>query len=262
MRFTTLSLKLMAAIGSCVGSALPIFFAAQSTAQAADLNVDTAKQILDQRWQGLRPQGYTERNVLFQNVRATGPNRFSVTAVVRDYNAGYPANRYYGSTCVSRFDDAPFAFRFDGSKWQVDGAMTASLAKSKCLDNPSAGASSQPLQGLPGTPAPAGQIAAGPAPTRSAGLVQGSYECWAYNRARGGLNFTIRGGGQYTDSEGKTGTFSFNPADKRVQFKGGLLSDLGAGFYTIYHEPQGTPTVSMRSTKDGGEVSFCERVNK
>jgi hypothetical protein len=241
---------------------IPIFLAAQPAAHAADLSVETANQVLDQQWQGLRPQGVTQRNVLFQNVRATGSNQFAVTAIVRDYGPGYPANRFYGETCVSHFDEAPFSFRYDGSKWLASGALTASMAKTECKKNPSAGASSVPLQSLNGTPAAAGQIAAGPAPIRSGGLVEGSYECWAYNRARGGLNFTIRGGGKYIDSTGAAGTFSFNPANQRVLFKGGLLSDLGAGFYTMYHEPKGTPTVSMRSNKDGGEVSFCERVSK
>lgn len=241
---------------------ISLLLAAQLTASAADLTAETAKQVLDQQWQGLRPQGVTQRNVLFQNVRATGANQFSITAIVRDYGPGYPANRFYGDTCVSRFDAAPFSFRFDGARWLASGALTAPMAKTECKKNPSAGASSIPLESLPGTPAKAGQIAAGPAPVKSGGLVEGSYECWAYNRARGGLNFTIRSGGKYSDSEGTAGTFSFNPANQRVQFHGGLLSDLGAGFYTMYHEPKGTPTVSMRSTKDNGEVSYCERVSK
>ena len=32
--------------------------------------VDTLKQVLNQRLQKLRPDGFTERNVLFENVRA------------------------------------------------------------------------------------------------------------------------------------------------------------------------------------------------
>ena len=241
---------------------VPVFSIDQSPALAADLSVDTAKQILNKRWLELRPQAVTQRNVLFQSVRPNGANRFIVTAIVRDYDPGYPANRYYGSTCTGSFDEAPFSFRFDGSNWQAEGALTASLAKTKCLKNPSVGASSAPLESLPGTPAAAGQIASGPAPTRSGGLVVGPYECWANSRARGGLNFSIRAGSQYTDSEGATGTFSLNTTDHVVKFKGGLLSALGAGFYTFYHEPKGMPTLSMRSVRDGGEISYCEIASK
>ena len=71
-------------------------------------SVDTLKQVLNKRLQSLRPDGMTERNVLFQEVRAGSPAPgsypFQVTAVIRDYGPGYPANRYYGETCVSRLE--------------------------------------------------------------------------------------------------------------------------------------------------------------
>lgn len=255
MRFTAL-------VTTIIGS-IPFFLATPVAAFAADLTADTAKQILDKRWQSLRPVGFTERNVLFQSVRALGPNRFSVTAAVRDYGPGYPPNHFYGSTCVGHFDDAVFSFRFDGANWQADGAFTAASGKTLCQNNPAAGVSSQPLASLQGASAPAGQIAAGPAPVKSGGMVEGSYECWNFNQARAGLNFAVRSGGRYTDSEGTAGTFSLNAGNQQVLFKGGLLSVLaGDGFQAIYHEPKGTPTLSIRSVKSGAEVSFCELASR
>src|SRR5262249_33583562 len=116
-----------------------------------------------------------------------------------------------------------------------------------------------PLQGLPGTPASATPIAA-PAPlARSNGIVEGAYECWAFSQARPLLNFTIRSGGTYIGSDGKSGAFSFDAAFQRVIFTTGALSNvLPAGFYTIYYEPQGRPTVSFRNSH-GDEESFCQK---
>lgn len=104
-------------------------------------------------------------------------------------------------------------------------------------------------------------VAAPPAGAKSVGgaVRLGDYECWAFNRARMGLNFSILSAARYKDSEGKTGSFTYDAASERIAFQGGLLDGgMPKGFYSIYHEPHGIPTVSFRSS-GGSEASFCER---
>src|SRR5258708_8227241 len=132
--------------------------------------VDTLKQLLNQRLQKLRPDGSTERNVLFQDVRAGnasgGDYPFQVTALIRDYGAGYPANRYYGETCVGQMDKRVFRVsRDDFGQWQVEGAMTVTSSDGRqWKPNPSARVSSIPLASLQGTAAPSGAPPPAPAP--------------------------------------------------------------------------------------------------
>lgn len=236
-------------------------------------SADTLKELLAKRLQSLRPTGTTERQVLFQEVRAGTPNGgsypFQVTAAIRDYGPGYPANRFYGETCVSRFDKAVFALSPDGfGSWQVEGAMTPSRDNTECKKNPSAGVSSIPIASLAGSPAPAGTVtqkssAAPTAPAQSAGggaLAAGGYECWANGQARLLMNFSIRSSSQYTGSDGKPGTYSLDAATGRVTFTGGALDGvMPQGFFALYHAPQGRPTVSFRG-RSGSEAAFCEKV--
>jgi len=240
----------------CLAACISLSFAAAQSGPS----VDTAKQALNRRWQQLKPADAVERNVLFEDVRAVGQDRFQVTANIRDYSLGYPANRYYGQTCVAHIPQWEYTVSGDTTgAWQVNGRMTADLAQTKCVNNPSAGASSQPLNGVPGTPAPSGVAAAAPALARSSGVPQGSYECWAFSQARMLLNFTIQPGGQYTGSNGQPGAFSFDAPSQRITFRGGSLDGvLPGGFYAVYYEPQGRPTVSFRNDQ-GSEVSFCQK---
>ena len=100
-------------------------------AMAADApSVETLKQELDRKLQTLRPVGFTERNVLFQEVRVGTPHAgkypFQVTVTIRDYGPGHPPNHYYGETCVGHMDKEPFDLRPDAfGGWQVEGRMTA-----------------------------------------------------------------------------------------------------------------------------------------
>ena len=99
------------------------------------------------------------------------------------------------------------------------------------------------------------------APT-PAQVATGSYECWANGAARMLLNFTIRNGTQYSDSDEKSGTYAYDPASGRITFKGGLLDGaMPNGFQSIYHEPKGRPTVSFRSPR-GAEAAFCEKAGR
>lgn len=237
-------------------------------------SAETLKEVLSRRLQSLRPTAMTERNVLFQEVRAGTPSGgtypFQVTLLVRDYGPGYPANRFYGETCVSRFDKARFAlspYEFGG--WQVEGAMTPSMEATKCTKNPAAGVSSIPLASLPGSSAPVGNLSASPQtpaatspPPGTAGgaVASGNYECWANGRPRLLQNFSIRSNTQYTGSDGVAGNYSLDPTTGRLAFRGGALDGvLPKGFYTMYHAPKGMPTVSFRNS-EGYEVSYCEKV--
>lgn len=226
-----------------------------------ELNVDGAKQILNEKLMALKPASAAERNVLFQDVRivAKGGGRYQVTisARVRDYDAGFPRNRYYGRTCVGTFQNESYTVSpASTGGWLVDGRLTPDLSKTQCKDNPSAGVSSIPLNTLQGSAAAAGTVSS-PAMARSGGVAEGSYECWSGRNANMMLNFAILPGGRYTDSKGHPGTFAFTSATQKIAFTGGAL-DGGAGYAPVYYEPQGRPTVSFRSPT-GDEVAFCQK---
>jgi hypothetical protein len=244
----------------CLGHAL---------AQSAP-TVDAAKQALDKKWQTLKLGDTTERNILFQEVtagRASGGSYpFQVTVLIRDYGPGYPANQYYGTTCVSRIERGVYTLSPDDfGGWNVEGRMTPSLSEQRCQDNPSTGVSSIPRSSLSGTPSPAGQVPSSARPYvaqagNGGGAVrQGVYECWSSNRANMTLNFSIGAGNHYAGYNGSPGTFSFDTASQRITFKGGTLDGvMSQGFYSIYYAPQGRPTVSFRDA-GGSEVAFCQR---
>lgn len=270
MRKTTLcALKMVAVfLLGCTGHS----FAQRGGAPS----VDAVKHALNRKWQKLIPGGFTERNVLFQEVRAgraeAGSYPFQVTVLIRDYEPGYPANRYYGKTCVSQIQQEVYTLSSDAfGGWEPQGRMTPLMTETHCQSNPSAGVSSIPLASLNGTPAPTGQAAqpaqpAQPAQTQTAQggngggtVAQGVYECWSSNRANFTLNFTVRGGNQYTGYNGSSGTFSFDPGTQRITFKGGSLDGvMPRGFYSIYYVPQGRPTVSYRNPS-GSEAAFCQK---
>jgi len=228
-------------------------------------SADTFKQVLNQKLQALRPTGWTERNVLFQSVKAGGSSggsyQFQVTALVRDYGPGYPANRYYGNTCVRRFDNAQFTLYRDAfGKWAIDGALTPPMDTQTCKNNPAAGVSSIPASSLSGSPAPEGDPSAGAKPADTGKIATGQYECWAFSSARPALNFKITSGSNYTGSDGSAGSYTFNPSDGSLTFKGGFLPGaVPAGYHWVYHVPGGRPTASLRNAGNS-EVSFCQWV--
>jgi hypothetical protein len=228
-------------------------------------SVEDFKQALTARLLKLKPEGMSERQVLFQKVQAGSSGNFRVTALVRDYGAGYPPNRYYGETCVGKFDSQEFTMAPDGfGGWNVQGAMTPPSGTRQCQQNPSAGASSIPLASLSGTAATANAVATEPPVATTQGgaggkVASGHYECWANGQARLLMNFTIKSSSQYTDSEGKNGNYSVDTKTGRINFKGGGLDGiLPAGFFGIYYEPHGRPTVSFRNS-GGTEVTYCEK---
>ncbi len=227
--------------------------------------VDTLKTALSKRWQELKPQGFTERNVLFQAVTPGRPDAgsypFQVTATLRDYSPGYPKNQFYGETCVGKFEKARFTLAPDGfGDWIVQGAMTAD--NRACKPNPAAGVTSIPVDTLPGSPAGAATVIPSVAPipaSQGAGQVSvGRYECWAGGTPQLGLRFSIQSGTTYTGADGKPGTFHYDSNTGRMTFSGGALDGaMPPGFFAVYHSPNGTPSLSFRNS-GGREASHCE----
>jgi hypothetical protein len=181
--------------------------------------IDTLKQVLERRLLSLRPQGKTERNVLFQDVRAGTPNGgyypFQVTAIIRDYGPGYPANHFYGETCIGKMDKWTFQLsRDEFGEWKVEGRMTVS--DSTCTKNPAAGVSSVPLAGRTGSPAPpqSAQPSAKTAPVAAdsgkAGLPTGEWACYGTG-GRVLFGFYLLADGTYLDGDRKkAGTYTHN----------------------------------------------------
>ena len=116
------------------------------------------QQALEAQLQQLKPTGYTVRTVRFEDVRPGRPNGgyypFQVTASIHDYGPGYPANNFYGATCLGKMEKWKFDMRKDDfGGWIVQGRMTVSDAI--CKDNPSAGVSAIPLASVRGSAAAA-----------------------------------------------------------------------------------------------------------
>lgn len=94
----------------------------------------------------------------------------------------------------------------------------------------------------------------------NAGLVaQGDYECWANGQARMLMNFTITAPGEYTASDGSTGTFDYDPSTGVITFTGYMRDIMLDTWVVNYHEQGGVPTVSYVSDR-GAEAAFCENV--
>lgn len=194
-------------------------------------SVELFQQVLDKRLQQLRPTGFTVRTVLFEKVvagtPADGRYPFQVVATIHDYGPGYPANRYYGQTCVGKMDKWPFDMRRNEfGEWSVQGRMTVS--DNSCKDNPSAGVSATPLAGLSGTPVgPRAAAKAEPAPPAApAGdnaLKTGEYACYGSgSQILAGLAFKVLPGKRYTDTDGGNAG-SYRVDDGSVTFSGGHL---------------------------------------
>jgi hypothetical protein len=185
---------------------------------------DVLKQVLTKRLLSLQPTGTTERQVLFQSV-TPAPKKgafypFTVTALIRDYGPGYPANKFYGETCIGKMDNWVFNLSPGANgEWAIDGRMTVTGAT--CTKNPSAGVSSVPLATLTGTPAPAGTPAAAPA----AELHIGEWACYgAGGRLLAGLGFFLQPNGAYLDGDKKlAGRYIHNKAAGTIAFQGGFL---------------------------------------
>lgn len=198
--------------------------------------VDVLKQTLQKQLLELKPVGYTERQILFQQVSAGTPDGarypFLVTAVIRDYGAGYPANNFFGATCVGKMERRKFDLvddHFGG--WIVEGALTVTQSQGRvCKDNPEAGISSMPLALLAGAPAAVGILASAPAapPSRATRAVAlpnlGEYACYGNGRLLAGAGIKLLPGSRYTDVDGQRGgSYAYHAAAAMISFKGGFF---------------------------------------
>lgn len=208
--------------------------------KAQSPSVEVFKKVFNDHMQKLISPGYTKRNICFVQVTPGTPNGgyypFKVTAYVHDYGPGYPANKYYGQTCLGKMDGWKFDMRKDAfGDWIVQGRF--SVTKSECKDNPSEGAESIPLASVPAPPYKPGAVnntKNNPAtktqqkPTESvfANLYLGEYACYGTGgRLMAGMGFILLPGGKYFDVDKKRGgTYTYSSLTSTIRFNGGFLS--------------------------------------
>jgi hypothetical protein len=186
------------------------------------------QQVLEKRLLSLRPDGMTERQVLFEEVRAGAKvgnaYPFTVTGSIRDYGPGYPANNFYGQTCVGRIPGWVFQLSRNATgDWQVDGRMT--VTDSRCEKNPAAGVSSIPLASLKGAAAPAQPVPGAERATGPTELHLGEWACYGTGgRLMAGLGFILQADGTYLNGDKKPGgRWIREVAAARISFRGGHL---------------------------------------
>jgi hypothetical protein len=215
-----------------------IFLVTFLTLAHAQPTIDQFKEVFAKQMQALKPTGFSKRNISFINVvkgTASGERfPFSVTAYVHDYSAGYPANKYYGQTCMGKMDGWKFdMLKNEFGQWIIQGRFT--VTNSTCADNPAEGVEAIPLSAVPGTlhqPGKAG--AAGTANAASAkatakmqsALYVGEYACYGTGgRLLPGMGFILKSNGNYVDLDSKRGgTFTYNSQQATITFKGGFLA--------------------------------------
>jgi hypothetical protein len=211
-----------------------VFISLISSAQGASApSVDDLKQSLQTRLLALKPVGYTERQVLFQQVTAGRPDGgrypFQVTLMIRDYGPGYPPNNYFGETCVGKMDGVRFDLVRDPfGGWTVEGSMTVLHgAGLECKENPAASVSSMPLATLPGVQASARTpVSASAAPTGADSLLYaGEYACYGNGTLLAGAGIKLQPLNRYTDVGGQRGgSYTYNATAATISFTGGFFA--------------------------------------
>ncbi|MFI4989051.1 MAG: hypothetical protein ACHQF3_16615 [Alphaproteobacteria bacterium] len=87
---------------------------------------------------------------------------------------------------------------------------------------------------------------------QAADVPAGRYECWYFTRAQPGLNFTIVGGGKYTDVQGTPGSYAFSSDAARLTFKAGALDGQRATY-----RPGNPPSIAFLSERNT-EAAVCQ----
>lgn len=207
------------------------------TSEAQQPGVEQFKKVFEAQMQKLKPEGYTRRTVKFGDVVAGKPNGgyypFKVTAYVHDYGPGYPANKYYGQTCLGKMEGWKFDMRKDDfGEWIVQGRFTITGQDAVCQQNPSEGAEAIPLAGVPGTvyqPAKTATTAASKTSvTKDNAISQlyiGEYASYGTgSRLLAGMGFILKSDGTYTDlDKQRGGKYIYNAQQATISFKGGFL---------------------------------------
>lgn len=216
----------------------------------ADPTVADAAHALEKAWLQIASDGSKERSVAFEAIDA-GPSNgdsypFRVTATVRDYNAGYPPNGYFGQTCTMRFKDEVFTLRPDSfGGWEVAGRMTV-FDDNRCEDNPSEGVSSIPAESIAGQPASAFGAARAAEPLRAEDrrITEGPWTCYGVGGAIL-FGFDVTADGAYSQN-GEAGAFVYDRGAAAITFTDGPLGGQ-AGRGMDGHTFQLTDTVSCEA---------------
>jgi len=200
-------------------------------------NVEQFKKAFYNQAMDLLPRGFEKRTVKFisvtQGATTSGIQNFKVTAYIHDYDEGYAPNRYWGQSCLSKFDALPYTMIKDAyGQWLVQGRFTILGANQKCEDNHSQGVSSLPIDAVPGAVySPGAAKTAKPEfkgpPAKEAGgqLYVGEYACYGTgNRIMAGMGFTLLAGGKYYDGDRQRGgAYVYNATAGTITFVGGFL---------------------------------------
>jgi hypothetical protein len=83
-----------------------------------------------------------------------------------------------------------------------------------------------------------------------ADIPPGKYECWHFSTPLPGMAFTIKGGGQYVDVEGKSGTYTLS--NGQIAFRGGAFD----GQHAVFRAGR-PPTIAILDPS-GGETESCQ----
>jgi hypothetical protein len=230
--------------------AAALFAVSGAPAALADPTVADAAHALEKKWLQLKDEASEERTVSFESIDAGQPNGdsypFRVTATVRDYDAGYPPNSYYGSTCTMRFNGEVFTLRPDAfGGYEVEGRMNVFDDK-RCEDNPSEGASSIPAESVPGQPASAFGQAGSAEPLRAEDrkVTTGPWTCYGHDLTIL-FGFELDASGGYGMND-ETGSYDYDRSAAVITFSGGPLAGQ-TGTAMDGHAFQLTDTVSCEA---------------
>ncbi|MEO8336106.1 MAG: hypothetical protein ABI664_14100 [bacterium] len=215
-----------------VGAAATVFFGAAAGAEDAPTTRDFMLA-LDAQIQRAKPRDVFRRTIVFSDVHAGAPEAnvypFTATAIIHDYNPGWPPQYYYGKTCITRIVGTRYDMRHDRfGGWVVE--MKSKMPQPECADNAKEGKSAVPLDSLRGTRV--GTSVALPESSTekrvNVNLRLGEYAC---TYPGGGLaskfRFRLNRDKTYTDLEGaRSGTYVFDRFAGTLTFHGGFLDKL------------------------------------
>ncbi|MEP7069814.1 MAG: hypothetical protein ABI789_11255, partial [Usitatibacter sp.] len=178
-----------------------------------------------------------KRTVLFRSVQAGEPNGtvypFIASLTVHDFSPGWPPNKYYGKTCLSKVEGGRYTMTRDRLReWTVEGRTT--FSEPVCSDNPSERVSSFPIDSLTGTrvgsSAPVPKIVTQGLKTFR--LKLGEYACiLPGGRLAANTGFRLKRDKSYTDATGaRGGTYVYEPFATTLAFHGGFLDGQSAKY--------------------------------
>jgi hypothetical protein len=191
-------------------------------------------RVLDAKLQQARPRDILKRTILLADVSVGEPvgriYPFTATATIHDYTPGWPPERYFGKTCITRLVGARYNMLRDAiGEWKVE--TKANTPAPVCTDNPTDGKSAVPLDSLRGT-----RVGTSLPPPElmtkkrvNINLKLGEYACiWPTGRISSQMRFRLNRDKTYTDLEGaRGGTYTYEPFSATIKFNGGFLDKMG-----------------------------------